>query len=150
MSPAILHSSAAVPLSEREIRPQNLPPLSVVNKDTVLGSILNSGQTTTACSKLHDLVHAFRRAHGLTEEDLCYKSERYVTALSQYSVSNLLASEAKAVKYLSTPAVYANMRHGGRLESPYPPLSDAALSQLSKEIKAALIWSTFRAAHAAE
>jgi hypothetical protein len=62
--------------------------------------------------------------------------------MKRLTVDKLPSDQAEAISRLSTPATYAELRHGGRLLSPYPPLAASELASLCEEIRAALVWKT--------
>ena len=124
----------------------NAPPLRRFipsGAPSALQGILSRGLTVNACSALHDIVHAFRRAHRIAEDDVRTETDRYRAAVVSYPVGSAPARLRKPIEELSSPAGYAELRQGSRLLSPYPPLSEEALATCSREIRAALVWSTF-------
>ena len=110
--------------------------------ESVVEFILAKGSTVNACSSLHDVVHSFRRTHGLTEKDIYYQTDRYRNLLSLYSLERASSQDRIGIEMLSEPAVYQSLRHGERLNSPYPTLEERALQQLTSEIRAALVWAS--------
>lgn len=112
------------------------------NGESVVDFIISKGSSVNACSALHDVVHNFRRTHGLTEKDIYYQTDKYKDVLSLYPVERAALQDRAGVEMLSQPEVYQSLRHGERLMSPYPPLADRALRQLTAEIRAALVWSS--------
>jgi len=109
---------------------------------SVVEFILSKGATTHACSALHDVVHSFRRAHGLTDKDIYYQTDRYRQTLALYPLERAAWQDRAGVEMLSQPEVYQSLRHGERLLSPYPPLDSRAIAQLTAEIRCALVWSS--------
>lgn len=105
--------------------------------------IISRGMTLNACSALHDVVHAFRRAHGIADQDVGAGAARYRAAIASYPLKFAPSGLQGTIGILSSAGTYANLRQGGRLLSQYPPLSDESLSKCSEEIRAALVWSTF-------
>ena len=90
------------------------------------------------CSRLHAVVHEFRLTHRLGSADAANRDE----IIREYSVEKAPSDQIPAITRLSTPATYAELRHGGRLQSPYPPLSSKEVAALCEEIRAALVWKS--------
>ena len=107
----------------------------------VMKELLSMLDGVRVCSRLHSLVHEFRaECEGVTIDP-----QKRSAALSRYTVDRAPSDQVEAITRLSTPSVYADLRHGGRLQSPYPPLAEGELVSLCQEIRAALVWKTTNA-----
>jgi hypothetical protein len=100
--------------------------------------LLSMSDGIRVCSRLHAAVHEFRLAHGAITVDPTKRSE----LIASHSLDRAPSEQVAAITRLSTPATYAELRHGGRLLSPYPPLEASELVSLCEEIRAALVWKT--------
>lgn len=99
--------------------------------------------TPNVCRTIHDLVFEFREAHGVTSAS----SPNREAAIRKYPLSKAPPNEAPAIEKLSSENSYAEFRQGGRLTAAYPPLPEAVLRDVCREIRAALVWcSRLRAA----
>lgn len=94
--------------------------------------------TPNVCRTIHDLVFEFREAHGITSAS----SPKREAAIRNYPLSEAPPNEAPAIEKLSSESSYAELRQGGRLTAAYPPLPQAVLSNVCREIRAALVWSS--------
>jgi len=99
--------------------------------------LLAVGPSTSMCSALHQIVHDFRDAHQIDAER---NPAGQAATIARYPISKAPASEVDAIRTISSPTEYAELRHGGRVKSPYPPLSPSKLEEVCKEIAAALVW----------
>jgi len=100
--------------------------------------LLSMSDGVRVCSRLHAVVHEFRLAYGVTTADSKKRSE----IIARHALDRAPSEQVPAITRLSTPATYAELRHGGRLLSPYPPLEASELASLCQEIRAALVWKT--------
>ncbi len=100
--------------------------------------LLSMSDGIRVCSRLHAVVHEFRSAHGAMTANSKKRSE----IIDSHTLDRAPSEQVAAITRLSTPATYAELRHGGRLLSPYPPLETSELVSLCEEIRAALVWKT--------
>lgn len=107
-------------------------------RGTTIKELLSMRDGVRVCSRLHAVVHEFRQAHRMGSADAANRDE----VIREYSVEKAPSDQVTAITRLSTPATYAELRHGGRLLSPYPPLGQSEISSLCKEIRAALVWKS--------
>jgi hypothetical protein len=120
--------------------------ISLVERNATIGEsrggimkeLLSMSDGVRVCSRLHAVVHEFRSAHETITADSKKRSE----IIASHPVDRAPSEAAAAITRLSTPATYAELRHGGRLLSPYPPLEESELVSLCQEIRAALVWKT--------
>lgn len=120
--------------------------ISLVEKNSISGEsrgalmkeLLSLRDGVRVCSRLHAVVHEFRSAHGAITADPKKRSE----IIDSHTVDQAPSEQVAAITRLTTPATYAELRHGGRLSSPYPPLATDELVSLCQEIRAALVWKT--------
>ncbi len=98
--------------------------------------LLSMRDGVRVCSRLHALVYEFLSAHGVASTDVVKRRE----LAERYPIAHVSIDQVPAIKRLSTPAAYAELRHGGRLLSPYPPLGADELQMVCDEIRAALVW----------
>lgn len=108
------------------------------SRGSLMKELLSMRDGVRVCSRLHAVVHEFRSAHDTVITDSKKRSE----VLARLSVDQAPSDQVAAITRLSTPATYAELRHGGRLLSPYPPLPASELASLCEEIRAALVWKT--------
>lgn len=104
----------------------------------LMKELLSMSDGVRVCSRLHSVVHEFRSAHASISANAKNRGE----LLKRLTLDKLPSDQAEAISRLSTPATYAELRHGGRLLSPYPPLAASELASLCEEIRAALVWKT--------
>ncbi len=120
--------------------------ISLVEKNATIGEsrgallkeLLSLSDGVRVCSRLHAVVHEFRSAHGAITAD----PKKRIEIIDSHTVDQAPSEQVAAITRLSTPATYAELRHGGRLLSPYPPLETSELVSLCEEIRAALVWKT--------
>ena len=96
-------------------------------------------------SALHDVVHAFRAAHGFQQGAGPNQPEHYSQAVAQFADLGIPDTPAgrrlcEAIEQLSSPAGYAEVRQAGRARAYTAPLEQAVLEPLCREIRAALMW----------
>lgn len=140
---AIVPQSYYSPISRDTSSPRRI---SLVQKNSMVGEshggimkeLLSLSDGVRVCSRLHAVVHEFRSAHGAITADPKKRSE----IIDSHTVDQAPSEQVAAITRLSTPATYAELRHGGRLLSPYPPLAGDELVSLCHEIRAALVWKT--------
>lgn len=113
-------------------------PTISVTQGALMKELLGMRDGVRVCSRLHAVVHEFRRAHQIGSASVANRDE----IITKYSVDNAPSEQAQAIARLSNPTTYAELRHGGRLLSPYPPLSSSELASLCDEIRAALVWKS--------
>ncbi len=122
----------------RKVRVGSESSISGVSQGALMRELLSMRDGVRVCSRLHAVVHEFRQAHQIGSNDVANRDE----VIDAYNVGRAPAEQVPAITRLSTPATYAELRQGGRLLSPYPPLSTAELDSLCKEIRAALVWKS--------
>jgi hypothetical protein len=137
-----MHSTTQEPSKKQDVESMtNLAEFSLPHDGIKpqLRHLLPSGCTTEVCSALHTIVFDFRNAHGIdVEKDPQHRED----VLQQYPLSRARPEEIDAIKTISSPEEYAKLRHGGRANSPYPPLDSEGLVELCREISAALVWKS--------
>lgn len=101
--------------------------------------ILECQESKSKRSSLHDVVHAFRERFGFGKGTDNGYTPRYLAAVRNYKRIPPSA-EASAIRQLSKPEVYAEIRSGLRLRRHHPKLSNSELKLLCREIRAALVW----------
>jgi hypothetical protein len=131
------------PVASEGNNAKHLRRLTLSEAPSASEAILSRGMAVSACSALHDVAHAFRRAHRTTEDDVGAETDRYRIAVGSYPVGCAPLHLRQPIEQVSSPQGYAELRRKGRLLSPYPPLSDEALAKCSEQIRVALVCSTF-------
>lgn len=109
-----------------------------------LNQLVNMNLSGFKRDALHDIVHAFRDAHGYAEDRTNYYGPKYRQAIAEY-----LGREADAPDRLVIAALcndYPEIRTGGRMRMSRPALTQAELELYMPEIKAALVWHSIRLA----
>lgn len=106
-------------------------------------TLLDHSALTQVCSVIHGIVHQFRESHGI---DSSSPQESRNTIISKYPLAAAPPGQMRAIQELSSPEVYARLRHGDRIHSPYPALKPAELRECCDEVRAALVWRTSRQA----
>jgi hypothetical protein len=114
-------------------------PLPYRSIDAEVTHLLDRGYTTEVCSDLHKVVLDFRNVHGI---DVAADQETRARVIEAYPLSRVRPAEAAAIEKISTPSEYADLRQGGRPNSPYKPLDSSHLADLCREISAALVWKS--------
>jgi len=132
-SPTLRESSVA-----RKVRVVSSSGAYQESHGATIKELLGMRDGVRVCSRLHAVVHEFRLAHQLGSANAANRDE----IIREYSVEKAPSDQVPAITRLSTPATYAELRHGGRLLSPYPPLSSKEVTALCEEIRAALVWKS--------
>jgi hypothetical protein len=134
------------------VRPKEIDRISldqaafVTERDQLVSArnILERGPSRRVRNLIHDLVHGFRAAHGLSSTEYLPDNPIYHEVLSFYCKQLPLVPERTAIRKVGSPKFYEAVRSADNGKLMFESVSRRGMIYLTREIRAAFVWSQLR------